>query len=175
LALAVENTNLKAQALSFGPASQAASGFREALERWAAAAPANERCRVEHLVADAMQAVREIQLLHAPHIAERDEVAMTRMEGEMATWDAKARTALQALSELATSSASAKTDFSATLARLDELKAITGKIVLLSRRNSNVLSLDLSLRDKPPLAAACEDSIRALREALAKEGPKVDR
>jgi hypothetical protein len=177
LALAVENTNLKAQALSFGPARHAASDFREALGRFAATVSAKDRCPVDRLVADALESVRDIQLLHAPHIAERDEAAMTRMEREMDESDAKARAALSTLGELAPSEASGSTpaELAETLARLDELKGITGKIVALSRRNSNVLSLDLALRNKPPLVAACEESLRALREALAKEGPKVDR
>ena len=40
LELAVENTNLKAQRLAFGPAQQAADAFRDSLEHVASAAPA---------------------------------------------------------------------------------------------------------------------------------------
>jgi hypothetical protein len=40
----------------------------------------------------------------------------------------------------------------------------------LSRRNSNVRSLAMSLGEKRMLTAACEDSLRALRDALAKRG-----
>jgi hypothetical protein len=167
LALAVENTNLKAQALSFGPASQAALGFRDALERIASASPSKERCHVDRLVADALRAVREIQVLHAPHTAEHDAAAMTRMEKEMADLDAEARTALTSLSELSPGSAPAIAE---AVAKLEQFKATTAKIVELSRRNTNVLALDLSLRKKPELAAACDDRIRALQAALANEG-----
>jgi hypothetical protein len=172
LSLAVENTNLKAQALAFGPASTAASAFCAALERFGASLPNKDRCRTDGLVAGAIRAVREIQVLHAPHIAEHDDAAMTRMEREMNELDAKARAALDALRAAAPGNAPALAE---SRAKLDELKLVTGKLVELSRRNTNVLSLDLALRDQPPLAAACADKLRALSEALAKEGPKAER
>ena len=168
LALAVENTNLKAQALSFGPASQAALGFRDSLARIAATSTTKDRCRVDGLVAEALRAVREIQVLHAPHIAEHDEAAMTRMEKEMSELDVQARDNLNSLSALTPGSAPAMAE---ALAKLDQLKAITAQIIDLSRRNTNVLALDLALRKKPELAAACDDQIRALQDALANDGP----
>jgi hypothetical protein len=173
LALAVENTNLKAQALAFGPASTAANAFCSALERVAASLPSKERCRADGLVAGAIRAVREIQVLHSPHIAEHDDAAMTRMEREMSELDAKARSALDALGVAAPSNTAPV--LAESRAKLDELKLVTAKIIELSRRNTNVLSLDLALRQQPPLHAACEDKLRALTEALAKEGPKAER
>lgn len=173
LTLAVENTNLKAQALSFGPASQAANGFRDALERFASSSLVKDRCRVDGLIADALRAVREIQVRHAPHIAEHDDATMTRVEREMADLDKKARAALAPLAELSPSGASpAVTE---ALAKLDQFKAATDQIVELSRRNTNVLALDLSLRKKPALAAACDDRLRALQDALATEGTTATR
>jgi hypothetical protein len=44
------------------------------------------------------------------------------------------------------------------------------EILVLSRRNSDVRSLALSLNQKGQLSAACEDRLRALRDALAKRG-----
>lgn len=168
LSLAVENTNLKAQALSFGPATQAANEFRDSLERFVATFASRDRCRVDALVASAVRAVREIQVLQAPHTAERDAAAMTRMEQEMADADAKARAALTSLAELNPAGAPAVAE---AFAKLDQFKALTAQIVALSRRNSNVLALDLSLRHKPALAAACNERLLALRDALANEGP----
>jgi hypothetical protein len=47
--------------------------------------------------------------------------------------------------------------------------------VALSRRNTNVRSLALSLTARPPLAAACDGSLRALQDALAKEASTATR
>jgi hypothetical protein len=173
LALAVENTNLKAQALSFGPASQSAATFRDSLSGLASSFPAKDRCRVERLVAQALLSVREIQVLHAPHIAEHDDAPMTGMEKEMAHLDATARVALKSLGEGAPTEA--RPALADALGALDNFKAISGQIVALSRRNTNVLSLDLALRKRPPLGAVCDDRLRALQGALAKEGSKATR
>lgn len=70
---------------------------------------------------------------------------------------------------------SARPTLTQALSALDELKAVSAKIVELSRRNTNVLSLDLALRQKPALTAACDDRLHALQDALAKEGPKSSR
>jgi hypothetical protein len=173
LALAVENTNLKAQRLSFGAARQAADGLRDSLSAIAVSVPPNDHCRVEGLVAKATLAVREIQVIQAPHIAESDGAAMTRMEKEMTDLDGVARDTIKALAAVVPPSAGPLLD--TALLALDHFKDISGQIVTLSRRNSNVRSLDLSLRTKPPLAAACDDSLRALQDALAAEGSKATR
>ena len=56
LELAVENTNLKAQRLSFGPAQEAADAFRTALEALVPANRAREEWHVKALVATAIAA-----------------------------------------------------------------------------------------------------------------------
>ena len=65
LDLAVENTNLKAQRLSFGPAQEAADSFRDSLKLAAPSVP-GDKWRVEALVATAVATVREIQVLRLP-------------------------------------------------------------------------------------------------------------
>jgi hypothetical protein len=173
LALAVENTNLKAQRLSFGPARQAADSFRDALRQMASTIAVADRCNVEELVAKATLALREIQVLQAPHIAEADDAAMTRMEHEMADLDATARDALKSLSSV--SAPGAAPALATALAALDRFKEISAQIVQLSRRNSNVRSLELSLRTKPGLSSACDESLHALQDALAQEESKATR
>jgi hypothetical protein len=166
LELAVENTNLKAQRLSFGPVREAADAFRDALEPLGP--KAKDHCRVETLVARAVLAVRDIQVLQAPHIAESDDAAMTRMEAQMGALQATAAGALEAIGGLV--DAAAQAEVTAAAAALDRFRDLSAQIVKLSRRNSNVRSLSLSLREKPVLTAACNDSLRALADALAKEG-----
>jgi hypothetical protein len=171
LRLAVENTNLKAQRLSFGAGREAAEGFRAALSDIATQAPVKDRCQVDSLMATAVLAVREIQVLQSPHIAEAESSVMARLEGEMAASKTKAREAVKALKALP-QVAGPKTAprWAAAVAALDRFDGVSAEIVRLSRRNSNVLSLDLALRQKPALTAACDESLRVLQESLAKEG-----
>ena len=171
--LAVENTNLKAQALAFGPASEAAAAFAASLSATRSRVPSKALDRAELLSAQALLAVREIQVLHAPHIAERDEATMARMEKQMVDLDVKARSALTALTTLAP--AEAQTSLAEGLVALDRFKAASAQIIELSRRNTNVLALDLSLRQKPALVGACNRPLVALQAALALEGPKSSR
>ena len=82
LPLAVENTNAKAQRLSFGPAAEAVNEFRAALAAVVKSAPPAAAPRVELLAARAVANVLDIQALHAPHIAEPEDEAMTRNRTE---------------------------------------------------------------------------------------------
>jgi hypothetical protein len=168
LELAVENTNLKAQRLAFGPAREATDAFRDALESLATRAPAKSRCSIEATVAKAVIAVRELQVLQAPHIAESDDTRMTRMETEMAARKATTRKAMDTLAGLV--EPNARPQLAAAGSALDRFEGLATEIVKLSRRNSNVRSLELSLRGKPAVTAACDESLRALQDALAKEG-----
>jgi hypothetical protein len=167
LGLAVENTNLKAQRLSFGLAQDAADAFRSSLEAVAPLPQAKDTWQVEALVATAASKVLEVQVLQAPHIAESDEAAMTRIEQRMATSEAVARRALEKLAGLARES---RPQIIAATAALDRFIGLNTQIVAFSRRNSNVRSSALSLGRKRTLTAGCEDSLRALRDALAKRG-----
>ncbi len=160
LGLAVENTNLKAQRLSFGPAREAADAFRDSLDAIAHASP--DAWRVQAIAASAVANVREIQALQAPHIAEADEAAMSRMDTQMAAAETAARRALDSLKGMVEPSP----DLGAAAAALDRFKAINAELVALSRRNSDVRSLALSLGHKRTLTAACDDSLRALQAAL---------
>jgi hypothetical protein len=167
LDLSVENTNLKAQRLAFGPAQEAANAFRDALQAVTPASPANA-WQVKALAAGAVTTVREIQVLQAPHIADTDDAAMTRMEKEMATSEAEARAALKTLSGLI--SPASRPRLTAATAALDRFTELNAQVIALSRRNTNVRSLALSLDQKRPLITACEESLRTLRESLAARG-----
>lgn len=167
LDLAMENTNLKAQRISFGPASQAADAYRDALKALMPSSQA-ETWHVEALVATAVASVREIQALQAPHIAEAEDAAMTGMEKRMAGAEAAARKALQSLGPIV--AAPHRPHLAEATAALDRFMTLNAELVALSRRNSEVRSLALSLGQKRMLTAACEESLQALQDALAKRG-----
>jgi len=163
LGLAVENTNLKAQHLSFGPGAEAADAFRKSLDEAAQAAASKE---IEALAARAALSVRDIQVLQARHIAEADEAAMTRMEHDMADKEAAARKDLAAIAARAPSAS--KPSIAAAGAALDRFKAVHTEILSLSRRNSNVRSLALSLGQKRMVTAECDEFLLALQDSIAK-------
>ena len=167
LDLAVENTNLKAQRLSFGPAREAADSFRDSL-RSVAPLVTGDKWRVEALIATAIAKVLEIQVLQAPHIADPDDRAMGRMEKSMATSEAAARNTLKTLSTLVDIKSQPRVVSASTA--LDRFMAVNQQIISLSRRNTNVRSLALSLNQKQKVTVECENALHALRDALAKRG-----
>jgi len=164
LTLAVENSNIKAQRIAFGPARKAAEEFKTALEA-SVRGVAKDRCRAELLAARAYGALLQIQALQAPHIAETEDSVMTRIESDMRAADAVARKALEELKGGAGTPAGPQ--LGAAAAALDSFIARNQEIVVLSRRNSNVRSLALSLGRKRTITAQCEDQLRALEQALA--------
>ena len=166
LPLAVENTNIKAQRLSFGPAQDAVDAFRKSIEAAGRLAPAKNGALVEALVAKAAAAVLEVQVIQARHIAESDEAAMTRMESTMKGSLAAARKALETLTGSLPPAAGPQ--IAEAAAALDRLAATNTEIVALSRRNSNVRSLALSLGKKRTVTAECDESLQALEDALAR-------
>lgn len=168
LELAVENTNLKAQQLSFGSARQAADTFRDALESLVPLDAGKEIWHLRALVATAVASLREIQIIQAPHIADPDDGAMTRMEQQMAASERRVRSALQELGPLVQPASRAR--LSNAAAAFDRFMGLNADIVALSRRNTNVRSLALSLNEKGKLTATCETSLRGLQQALGQRG-----
>jgi hypothetical protein len=173
LPLAVENTNLKAQRLSFGPAREAANAFRTSLEAAVKVAGPADAWRVDALAARAVASVLEIQVLQAPHIAESEDAAMTRMEEQMAASEAAARRGLAQMNSLLPPGAGPH--LSGATAALDRFKTINDELIKLSRRNSDVRSLALTLGRKRALTAQCDDQLRGLQEALARHEMKATR
>ncbi|HVZ75314.1 MAG TPA: hypothetical protein VHJ20_23210 [Polyangia bacterium] len=167
LSLAVANTNLKAQRLAFGPIRDAADQLKATLGLAVGVAAAKDRARAEAAVAEAVIAVREIEVLQAPHIAEADATAMGHLEEEMSKREQAARTALETLRPLLPR---AKDQLAAATVSLDQFRKLSADLVSLSRQNTNVRSLALSLRPKPALTAACDSTIASLEEALGKHG-----
>jgi hypothetical protein len=173
LALAIENTNLKAQRLSFGPVHDAADEVRRRLDAAAGVVPAPAQDRARLLAMQALLALRDLQLLEAPHIAEPDDAEMSRLERTMSEHEAEVRVALRELGELAGSSARAAV--ASAVEAFERFLAIHAQVVELSRRNTNVRSFALSLGRKRKLTAACDESLAAVETALAARGFRATR
>ena len=91
---------------------------------------------------------------------------MTGIEGAMQGSQEEARTALAFLTRLTPPGAAAL--LAGASQALDKLIATNTQIVALSRRNSNVRSLALSLGKKRTVTAECDELLQALEESLAK-------
>jgi hypothetical protein len=159
LPLAVENTNLKAQRLSFGEAQESADAFGAAMD---AAAASSRSVDGELQAARARAAVLAMQVLQARHIAEANDTTMGQMEQQMAALERNARAAVQRLR-----SGGGARELEPATAALDTFLSVNQQIVQLSRRNTNVRSLALTLGRKRVVAAEAEDQLRTLNEALA--------
>jgi hypothetical protein len=169
LELAVENSNVKAQRLAFTTGQEAVDTIRDSLDtigRWEASRP--NVWQIKALAFEVLASVREVQVLQGPHIAQPDDVGMSRLEQRMFAAQARARDALKQLDGLIRpASVEQLTAAKTALSRFSEVNA---QIIRLSRRNSNVRSLAVSLNQKRKVAVVCEASLRALQEALAREG-----
>ena len=172
LKLAVANDNLKAQRLSFGPAQKAADDFRLAIEDVARSVSGNPS-QADALAFKALAALRQIQVLEAPHIAEARDDVMTTLERQMATAEAETWNALQSLAALTPADGDGKIE-TAQIA-LNRFLGCHRQIIALSRRNSNVRSLALVLGQRRKLTAECGDTLEALSQELNKRGFQATR
>jgi hypothetical protein len=168
LDLAVENTNLKAQGLLFGASQEAVDALATSLAALQPGQDSKEGWQIKALAAGVLSSAREIQALQAPHIAEPDDEAMARIESRMTAAETAARRDLSTLKSHVRPAAAAHV--TAATAALDRLIDVNRQIVHLSRRNSNVRSVALSLNQKRSIVSACEEKLQALRTALSKRG-----
>jgi len=168
LSLAVKNTNLKAYSLAFGPAAQAATEIDTALSHLANQATTPREALLA--ASRALIGVLRIQALLAPHIAEESDSKMDALEAVMSKEDKEIRQRFDDLYSLAllrndTDLAAARSSY----ARFDELRA---RILKLSRENTNVHSLALTLdQNRSRAMSSCQDALTALRQAIVVEEP----
>jgi hypothetical protein len=166
LGLATRNSNLKASALARGPLAEASQALEQALSALAAA-DSPDRPQVEALALRAEVAALRIQAALPAHIAEASDAEMDRMEAAMAEQERELRRDLDGLQALPGPAASAELPAAeAAWARVLELKA---QVLRLSRENTNVRSLALSIDRRRAALVACQQSLDALREALGAE------
>jgi len=165
LDLAVKNTNLKASALTYGPAADALAQTTAALARIASGSDA----KTTTFAMDAEIAALRIQTLLPPHVAEESDVKMDELESRMAKDDAAVRADLADLA--ATPRLAGDADLAAATAGYARYAAIRADVLKLSRENTNVRSLSLSLNQKRKATKACAASLDALARAIQDEPP----
>jgi hypothetical protein len=166
LALSRHKSNRQASELAFGQAAEAATAFRQALLQLSAAAKGKTAPAVQLQCAYAALGVREIQLLEPPHIAEAEEAGMARFEQQMEQALSDTQKALAALG--ASVSADGRPLLDAASAALTQFLELHAQLLKLSRHNSDVQALTLSLEQKQNVLAACHSALTALSDALTR-------
>jgi len=171
LDLAVRNTNLKAAALAYGPAAAALASMDSALARIMtesanASVPTAKQALL--LAARVNGAARRIQALLPSHIAEESDPQMAAFEAAMARDDQTVRADLKALAALLGQGSSELQAARSDYARFSDLRR---QILALSRENTNVKSLTLSLNGKRRTVQVCQEALAALEKAILAEPP----
>ena len=168
LALAVRNTNLKANALSFGLAEQSIGEMNTALSNIVArSATWPESRNVALLALGAQNAALRIQVLLAPHIAEESDKKMDDLEALM---NAQAREVQKDLDGLAAlPKLGGDPDFRTAASAYQRYGAVKTQILALSRENTNVRSLSISLTQKRRVMLLCQETLAALQQAITDE------
>lgn len=168
LALAVKNTNLKAYSLAFGPAADALQKMDTALTSVVSKSAATPGAKGIALLAfGAETAALHIQVLLAPHIAEESDQKMDELEARMAKEDQTVREYLDGLARLSMFSGDA--DLAMATSSYADFTKIRTQILALSRENTNVRSLAISLNQKRKVMLLCQDALAALQQAILQE------
>jgi hypothetical protein len=168
LALAVKNTNLKAYGLAFGPAAQAIQEMGDALSKLAAeSAGLPDGTKILQFAFAAQTSALRIQTLLAPHIAEESDAQMDKLEASMAKDDEKVRSAFDGLGAIPRLRTDA--DLAGATQSYARFSGLRKDILALSRENTNVRSLTLSLNQKRKVATVCEDALTSLKQAILDE------
>jgi hypothetical protein len=174
LPLSVLNTNLKAYELSFDSAQKAIKQLEESLDALMnSGVPNDKSCRIEKLSLRTLIAVLKIHALQSPHIAESRQEKMDEIEATIQTQDALVNQSLDALSYLM--NPKSKPQVEAAKAVYAEFWRINTEVMKLSRQNSNVRSLALSLGQKRNVTIQCQDALEALEKAIQSKAYKATR
>jgi hypothetical protein len=102
-----------------------------------------------------------------PHIAEESDQKMDEMEAVMTKEDQAVRQNLEGLS--AFPGLNGNPDLTAATAAYARFSDLRRQILRLSRENTNVRSLTISLSKKRKVMVACQDALASLERAIQEE------
>ena len=156
--------------MAFGPAEEVLKEMDTELTRIAekAAGSAKDSCPMQQLANEIRIGALHIQTLLPPHIAEENDLKMDKLESLMAREDRNIRKKLEDLAGLLKSSGDSKDDEAVT-ARYAKFREIKAQIIKLSRENTNVRSLAISLNEKRKVMLAGQDTLASLVQAIEQE------
>jgi hypothetical protein len=174
LEFAIQNTNLKAASLSQEKGTEAMRRFDDTLEGIIRSyAGTQNEGQVTRLSYQAIIAGLKNFNLHSSHIAEASDEKMDRIETQM---KAAENEAANALDELAVVVGEERRDaLLQAKAAFSEFMDVTATVIKLSRQNSNIKSLELSLGKKRKVAAQCNEVLAAFHETIQNRTFKATR
>ena len=114
-----------------------------------------------------------IQTLHAPHIASADDGEMSRIEQTIGDQAQVVHRCLDQLEKILP--ADKRQELIQAMGAFSEYAAITQRVIELSRQNTNVTSLEISLNRKLKMTAQCDVILRKLQEAIRSREFKATR
>jgi hypothetical protein len=174
LPLSVMNTNLKAYDLSYGSAGKALKQLEQSLNSLMSSKVSKDKaCEIARLSLRTLSAALKIHALQSPHIAESREEKMDEIETTIQTENALINQSLDALSVLM--NPVDKPLLEAAKSAYTEFWVINAEVMKLSRQNSNVRSLALSIGQKRKATVQCQDILAALEEAIQSKAYKATR
>jgi hypothetical protein len=168
LDLAVKNTNIKAYSLAFGPATAALNEMNAALSRLVALNAGSPKEKQVMLLAYGAEINGlRLQTLIPQHIAEESDQKMDKLEALMFKEDKQIRKNLNELT--AFRNLNQKTDLVTAVSSYAIFSKIKTQIMALSRENTNIKSLSISLSQKRKVMLLCQDTLNELQQAILDE------
>lgn len=170
LDLAVQNSNLKAYNLAFGPAMKLLQEMDEPLSSLAAAhviSTSEVGMRVLRLASEVRIGALRMQVLVLPHIAEESDQKMDALEARLAAENRQIRDNLASLGEILP--ASDEANFDKAKSKYTEFDSLISQILKLSRENTGVRAVAITLNEKRQAMLACQDALVALGRAIQAE------
>jgi hypothetical protein len=173
LALATQNTNLKAQKISATQGAQEMERFEQSLNRIIQRNMNNSQCnRTVMLSYEALTAGLKVFALHKPHIEEADDQEMDKIEQSIESYDKSARKALEALRN---TDLNDNEDMKNAETAYEQFMSLTNEVLKLSRMNTNIKSAELSLGRKRLISSQCQEILATLQEAVQAPRSKATR
>ena len=165
LELAVQNTNLKATALSREKGAEAIGRFEHALEEIGQSSTHTPKeGQVEKSIRHAITECLKIYNLHSPHIAEASDDKMDQIEARMKAEENEVLISLDQLSGI--TGEESRESLSQSKTAFSDFMDVTAMVIKLSRQNSNIKSLELSLGKKRKVTAQCDEVLAAFQETV---------
>ena len=168
LALAVKNTTSKAYNLAYGSAATAVKEMGGSLSHLATAyGGKTDSDQITSPALKAVIAVLNIEVLLPHHIAEESDPKMDALESLMRAENQEVEHDLASLA--AEPRLHKNADLDAAVAGYHRFTEIKTQILALSRENTNVRSLSMSLHQKRKITLVCHALLNNLKEAVAHE------